>query len=219
MGVDTLTLLSVYGTVLGGNPLSLSPSFSMGGWSSAYNPENLLDNLGGLIGEPRGLNGTHNTFEVDGSSTRNDLYDGTGNSNDMNMTYFLDLYNLQKDAEVPNYSVDVYFEHNARRFNQSVSTNPYFVYAPFTGWFVRNAAYIFPARMFGNRSEEYPKGLLDKETLKSMYGVYGPEDNMTYLVGQEQIPANWYRRADDYDFVSLCLDLVELSIKTPYLLK
>lgn len=52
-----------------------------GGESSTSNPVGLLDNLGGLLGTPRGLSGTHNTFEVDGSPTRNDLYDPIGNNN------------------------------------------------------------------------------------------------------------------------------------------
>jgi len=47
--------------------------------SSSANPEQILDNAGGLLGEVRGLSGTHNTFEVDGSNTRNDRYDPIGN--------------------------------------------------------------------------------------------------------------------------------------------
>lgn len=49
MGVDLATVLAVMGTVWGGNPLSLDPSFSIGGKDTGV--ENLLSNLGGLLGE------------------------------------------------------------------------------------------------------------------------------------------------------------------------
>ena len=49
MGVDLATVLAVMGTVWGGNPLSLDPSFSIGGKDTGV--ENLLGNLGGLLGE------------------------------------------------------------------------------------------------------------------------------------------------------------------------
>lgn len=48
MGVDLATVLAVMGTVWGGNPLSLDPSFSIGGKDDRVT--NLLDNLGGLLG-------------------------------------------------------------------------------------------------------------------------------------------------------------------------
>lgn len=48
MGIDLATILGVMGTVWVGNPLSLNPSFSIGGPSPAVN--NLLDNVGGLVG-------------------------------------------------------------------------------------------------------------------------------------------------------------------------
>jgi len=78
----------------------------------------------------------------------------------MNMEYFMDLYNMQKDAEVPHYTLDVFLDHALVRFNQSIATNPNFYYGPWSGWFVRNAAYCFAARIFGNASEEYPNGFL-----------------------------------------------------------
>jgi hypothetical protein len=48
MGIDLVTLLSVMGTLGVGNPLSLTPGFSIGGVSSAVS--NILDNLLGLLG-------------------------------------------------------------------------------------------------------------------------------------------------------------------------
>ncbi|PQE29907.1 oxidase protein [Rutstroemia sp. NJR-2017a WRK4] len=219
MGIDTALVLGVYGTVLGGNPVSLTPGVSMGGPSNAPEAQNLLGNLLGLMGKPKGLTGTHNIFEVDSSITRSDLYDADGDNNNMNMDYFMDLYNMQKDAEVPHYTLDVFLDHALVRFNQSIATNPSFYYGPWSGWFVRNAAYCFAARIFGNASEEYPNGFLDKETLKSFWGVTGPEDNMTYTKGAERIPDNYYRRATDYAAADLWVDIIEnVSLKRPTLL-
>ena len=49
MGVDLATVLAVMGTVWGGNPLLLDPSFSIGGKDTGV--ESLLGNLGGILGE------------------------------------------------------------------------------------------------------------------------------------------------------------------------
>lgn len=48
MGVDLATVLAIMGTVWTGDPLSLDPSFSIGGRDTGVN--NLLDDLGGLLG-------------------------------------------------------------------------------------------------------------------------------------------------------------------------
>lgn len=48
MGVDLATILAIMGTVWTGDPLSLDPSFSIGGRDPGVN--NLLNNLGGLLG-------------------------------------------------------------------------------------------------------------------------------------------------------------------------
>ena len=48
MGIDLATILGVMGTVWTGNPLSLDPSFSIGGRDTGVN--NLLGNLDGLLG-------------------------------------------------------------------------------------------------------------------------------------------------------------------------
>lgn len=48
MGVDLATILAIMGTVWTGNPLSLDPSFSIGGVDPGV--ENLLGNLGGILG-------------------------------------------------------------------------------------------------------------------------------------------------------------------------
>ncbi|RDW62500.1 hypothetical protein BP5796_10802 [Coleophoma crateriformis] len=218
MGREISLILATYGTLLGGNVVSLNPGVSMGGKSNAAGSKNLLDNLGGLLGQPRGLSGTHNSFEVDGSNTRNDLYDPMGNNNDLNLTYFTEIYNSQKDAEVPNYSMDVMFDYAEKRFYQDIAYNPNFIYLPWSGWFVRNAAIIFSGRLFVNCSEEYPEGILGKEGFKSIYGVSGPDDNLTYTSGADRIPENYYRRADDLTLPEGFLELVaQTVVKHPVL--
>jgi len=102
-----------------------------------------------------GLTGTHGQYEEDSSATRGDLY-STGGNNDLVMSQFLQLYNLQIDAEDPNYSMDVVLEHNVVRYYDSLNTNPYFWYGPIGGTIVRNAAYCFLGRLFANYSSEYP---------------------------------------------------------------
>ncbi|KAH7333514.1 Chloroperoxidase [Rhexocercosporidium sp. MPI-PUGE-AT-0058] len=218
MGVDIATILSIYGAVFGGNIVSLNPSLSMGGYSSSANPQNLLGNVFGLLGEPRGLSGTHNIFEVDGSNTRGDLYDPIGDNNDLNMTYFTRLFDMQKDAEFPNYTLDVMMDFAVKRFFQDISYNPNFVYLPWSGWFVRNAAVIFSGRLFVNCSEEYPDGIFSKEGLKAIYGVTGPDDDMVYVRGSDRIPENYYRRPRDFTFTDGLADLIyHTIIKRPVL--
>ncbi|TVY16126.1 Aromatic peroxygenase [Lachnellula arida] len=214
MGRDISTILAVYGTLLGGNLVSTNPSVSIGGRSTveSVNPENLLDNLGGLLGKPRGLSGTHNGFEVDGSNTRNDRYDAIGNVDDTNMTYFGRLFDKQKDAENPDYTIDVMFEYAIERWYQDISYNPNFIYLPWSGWFVRNAAIIFSGELFKNHSAENPDGWLDKESFKSIYGVSGPDDNMVYTKGSDRIPENYYKRPELFLFMDGAKDLVHYTI-------
>jgi len=142
----------------------------------------------------------------------------TDKTSDMNMTYFTRMYNKQKDAEVPNYTLDVMLDYAVDRWYQDVSYNPNFVYLPWSGWFVRNAAVVFSGRLFANHSEEYPNGILGKEGLKAIYGVSGPEDNMTYTRGSDRIPENYYRRPTDYILVEGTLDMIiEVAAKHPVL--
>ncbi|KAM5341513.1 hypothetical protein ACJ41O_014544 [Fusarium nematophilum] len=209
MSPDLSAVLTTLGVVIGGNLVSVS----QGGWSKYMN-NNLLGLITSpLIGTPRGLVGTHPLFEVDGSPTRGDLYDPVGDNNNMNMSYFMDLYNLQRDAEDPNYSIEVLYEHNKNRWYQTIATNPFAWFGPASGWMVRASPYSFTARLVANRSAEYPdEGRLDKEGLKSFFSVYGPEDNMTYVIGHERIPENFYRRQyTDYGVAALALDIVTHS--------
>jgi len=161
------------------------------------------------------------------------------------MSQFLELYNLQIDAEDPNYSMEVVLQHNVNRYYHSLNTNPYFWYGPIGGTVVRNAAYCFMGRLFANYSAEYPlegrlcKNILftmsgkpfirltlltepthiAKDTLKSFFAVSGPEGAFVYNRGQERIPNNYYRRPTPYDVVEVALDITSWAKKHPFILK
>jgi hypothetical protein len=56
-----------------------------------------------------------------------------------------------------------------------------------------------------------------KETVKSFYGIYGEEGNLTYREGWERIPENWYKTPVDYGLIQLNLDVVGFILKYPQL--
>ncbi|KAH1272502.1 hypothetical protein KXX33_004743 [Aspergillus fumigatus] len=211
MGVDLATILALMGLVWTGNPLALVPSFSIGGRDPGVN--NLLNNLGGLLGEPQGLIGSHNFIEADSSNTRDDLY-VTGNNYALNMDKFLEWYNMSTDGT---FSMDLMAERAKTRFEQSIQTNPEFYYGPVTGFIARNAGYLFPARFFRNHSSENPEGVLTKEIVRNFYGIYGEEGNLTYREGWERIPENWHKTPLDYGLVQFNIDLVDWVLKHPEL--
>ncbi|KAJ5726070.1 uncharacterized protein N7483_007427 [Penicillium malachiteum] len=211
MGVDLATVLAIMGTVWTGNPLSLDPSFSIGGRDTGVN--NLLDNLGGLLGEPRGLDGSHNFIEADSSNTRDDLYI-TGNNHALNMNKFMAWYNMSTNGT---FDMDLMAKRAKIRFEESIQTNPNFYYGPVTGLIARNAGYLFAARMFRNHTHENPEGVLTKNHIRDFYGIYGEEGNLTYREGWERIPENWYRTPVDYGLIQLNLDTIDWILKYPEL--
>ena len=170
MGLDLSLLLAIMGVVWSGNPISLDPSFSIGGNSTAV--WNALDNAQGLLGTPQGIEHSHNWLEADSSPTRDDLY-LTGDAWTMNMTRFEQLYNTVPAEE--DFSFDVLAKWAADRFHEAVETNPYFYYGPFTGMLARNAGFFFIGRLFSNHSAETTEGKLSKSarsyhcTFKSAY--------------------------------------------------
>ncbi|OBT43962.1 hypothetical protein VE00_04628 [Pseudogymnoascus sp. WSF 3629] len=213
MSVELGGLLAVMGTVFVGNPLSLDPGFSIGGESTAVS--NLLGNLLGLLGKPRGLVGSHNIIESDSSNTRNDLY-VTGDNANLELNQFSEWFNMSNDA-VGDFNIDVMAERANVRFQQSKATNPNFYYGPFTGMIARNAGFIFPTRMFANYSKENLSGSFTKDIVKSFFAVEGEPGNFTYNQGWERIPENWYRIPVDYTLVQLNLDILYFVAKHPEL--
>ncbi|KAI9890494.1 MAG: hypothetical protein M1814_003978 [Vezdaea aestivalis] len=213
MGIDLATFLSTYSLVIDGNPLGIPPGWSMGG------PVPGLGGglLSGLLGQPKGLTGSHNKQETDASPTHGDLYAFNGNNYDVQLPFFTALYDLQKTAAVPNYNLDVLFQHRQNRLDHSKATNPNFFYGPFTGILISAATHTFIYRFMANKSAEHPEGILDKETLKSFFGITGPEGNLVANSGQERIPENWYRRAigDEYTIPFLSIDIIKLNLAVP----
>jgi hypothetical protein len=157
MGIDLALVLAIMGVVWTGDPVSLDPSFSIGGNSTAV--WNALDNVQGLLGTPQGIDYSHNFLEADASPTRNDLY-LTDDAWTMNMTRFQQLYHTVPSGE--SFSFDVLSKWSAARWHESVETNPYFYYGPFTGMIARNAGYFFVGRLFANHSHGTTEGLLSK---------------------------------------------------------
>ncbi|KAH7336707.1 Chloroperoxidase [Rhexocercosporidium sp. MPI-PUGE-AT-0058] len=213
MGIDLAGILALLATVFVGDIVSLNPSFSIGGETKKV--QNILGNALGLLGTPRGLEGSHNIIESDSSNTRNDLY-VTGDVSTLQMDQFMEWYNMSTDP-VGNYSMDLASERAMIRFEQTVAENPYFYYGPYTGMLARNAGFIFAGRLFANYSPEYPEGLLTKKIVKSFFGISGDEGNFTYNYGWERIPQNWYRIPADYGLVGLNLDVISFVLKYPQL--
>ena len=171
MGIDVATVLGTLGTVYVGNPLSLKPGFSIGG--APKGSDNILGNLAGLLGKPRGLDASHNVIEGDGSNTRNDLY-VTGDPSTMDLDLFQSFYDMA--SEDGTYDFDTFTERAKNRFHESIATNPQFYYGPLTGMVIRNAAYFFTSRMMSNHtkgSDEDIMGmfttLIQKRTILTMY--------------------------------------------------
>ncbi|CZR54683.1 related to oxidase [Phialocephala subalpina] len=217
MSIVLATVLGVMGVVDVGNPLSLNPSFSIGGKSDQVH--NLLDDLSGVVGTPRGLDGSHNFIEADSSNTRNDLYQ-TGDAWTMNMTLFMQAYDATDSDFI---TMDDIGQRAADRFADSIATNPLFYYGPYTGLVARNAGYAFAGRLLANHTSEHPEGLLRantskaKEVFKSFFGVFGEEGSFEYKFGWEQIPQNWYKIPVEYGLVELNLDLINWVTQHPEL--
>ncbi|KAK0653933.1 hypothetical protein DIS24_g5642 [Lasiodiplodia hormozganensis] len=129
-----------------------------------------------------------------------------------------------KQSGVPdaqsNYGLGLLTDFRVERFQQSISSNPYFFNAPFSGVVVQPAAYTFIYRFMANKSAENPEGVLTKEVLKSFFGFTGPDDDMVHNPGWERIPENWYKRAlgDEYTIPFYALDLNAAALQHPQFL-
>jgi hypothetical protein len=165
-----------------------------------------------LLGTPQGLVGSHNLIEADSSPTRDDLY-VTGNNYALNLTTFKAWYEMVPIGTSDPFTMDIMAKFAAQRFDESVATNPWFYYGPYTGVVARNAAYLFSARLLANHSTAHPDGILSQylccptrssehpilltpilahDIIKSFWAVEGNgEASFVYKQGWEQIPQNW----------------------------
>ncbi|XP_072153654.1 uncharacterized protein [Bemisia tabaci] len=169
--------------------------------------------LPGVLGTPGGISNCHNKYESDASCTRRDLY--FGDPAPLQMDLFKNLYFGAPEYE---YTMKYLNTVSARRFNDSLMTNPYYTIAPLSG-VVRIAEFFFMNRMMSNHSAARPEGWFDGVSLKSFFGVTGPDNYLTYRVGYERIPDNWYKRPTPYDFDSVVPDLAAFSAQHPEAVK
>ena len=93
----------------------------------------------------------------------------------MNMTMFMDIYDSMGDDGL---TFDQVGARIAKRFEESIATNPYFYSGPYTGMIGRNAGYAFASRLLSNHSAEHPLGLMSTyPTAISKY--FTEEDRLT----------------------------------------
>ena len=71
------------------------------------------------------------------------------------MTLFLDALNSVQGDII---TMDDIAKRAAKRFGESIRSNPFFYYGPYTGLVARNAGYIFGGRFLSNHSREFPRG-------------------------------------------------------------
>lgn len=72
------------------------------------------------------------------------------------MTKFLEVYNsIDADGAM---TMDNIAARAAKRFDESIATNPYFYYGPYSGVFARSGGYLFSGRLMSNHSKEFPRG-------------------------------------------------------------
>lgn len=213
-GVDLATVLGLISVLFVGNPLSTDPSYSIGGATPQV--ENLLDNLGGLLGTPEGLDHSHNIIESDASSTRDDLYQ-TGDAGTMNLDLFTELYeSIQGDG----LTRDELADHAIRRFNHSIANNPYFWNGPVTNIMMRPVGYVLANDILSNHTDDNPDELVSKAVLRSFYAVTEDPNNgsLSYTPGHERIPENWFPRQTPYTIPDFNAAEAALLIKKPELL-
>lgn len=212
-GVDLATVLALISVLFVGNPLSVKPSYSIGGPTPEV--ENLLDNLGGLLGTPEGLDHSHNIIESDASPTRDDLYQ-TGDAWTLSMDAFTELYeSIEGDA----LTRDEMAAHAIRRFNNSIANNPYFWNGPVTNVMMRPVGYVLANDVLSNHTDDNPDETLSKNVLRSFYGVTEkPNGSLSYTPGHERIPENWFPRQTPYTILDFNAAEAALLVKQPELL-
>ena len=199
MAQDLSTFLAVYGAVVDGDGTS---------WSIEGVPHTVSfvqpfrHGFCMLTRANQGIAGSHNNYEADSSPLKSDL-NQYGSNERLIMSQFYTLYNMQPNAATANYNLDVMRQFRQKRFQESISKNPYFSYLPFGGNLVTQAAYTFIYRFMSNKSAAYPEGVLNKAVLKSFMAITGPENNLKWTKGYERIPDNWYKRNDADQYVSL----------------
>ncbi|KAG8723127.1 hypothetical protein FRC09_004639 [Ceratobasidium sp. 395] len=208
MGVDIATTLATLGVVLTGNPET--DEFSIGGSPGG-------DIMPPFIVLPQGLSGSHNKYETDASPGRGDYYLRNGDASSLDLKNFKSLYALQPDKGPSDYNLSVLTQHRRQTLDSSIQNNPHFYHGPLTGTLLSNGAHAFIPALMSNHSGQFPDGVLSRDVLKSFFGVQGNSKNLTYWLGYERIPNNWYRRSteNDYESANLNSDITQMLAVVP----
>ncbi|KAJ6476002.1 putative oxidase [Mycena vitilis] len=211
LGFDTATLAAIL-ALFGADLPTLT--FSIGGPPKT---SFLGGILGGILGRPTGLTGTHNQFESDSSVVRGDYYQFNGDNYHVQLSYFQGLYNLQPVGNSSDYNLGIIQQHRVNRFHQSVAQNPYFFYGP-VQMLISCLAHNFVPALMSNHSAEHPNGYLDGEVLKSIFSITtSANGTLSYTPGHERLPNNWYRRPflDEYTAVHVIPDFLAMWTRFP----
>ncbi|KAM3423815.1 hypothetical protein BST61_g1214 [Cercospora zeina] len=192
--IDATTEVVGMGTILAGflSRLGATIDGDLTSWSMGGPPGGA-----GLL-RGNGLIGSHNKYETDASPVRPDLYQA-GNNWQVVLSQFEEMIAFSPGS----LTLDSLTNFRSHRFDTQIASNPYFFNGPFAGVAVQPAAYTFIFRFMANHSEADPTGFLSHETVASWFGVEGQPGSYSLVGGRtgfERIPANWYRRAQEYPY-------------------
>ena len=172
MGPDLAGFLAAVSVLLSGD--IPTQTWSIGGGFSASLP---------ALSRPYGLLGTHNEYEGDASVVRGDAYLNGGNVDVFQMRSWNNLYNRVGS----NLNLDDAAAQSNQNTQYSVTNNPYYFSAPFSG-LVAPAAYNFVVNFMSNHTAANPGGYLDADVLKSFFAVTGTPGKFVFHKYQERIP-------------------------------
>lgn len=221
--LDLALALNAYAVVFNGNILDLS--WSIGGPAASKGLGKITEFL---FGEPAGIN-AHNIYEGDASIVRQDYYAPGANHDNvqLHMPYFKDLLELGGNDATPGkdvYNSELMLQHKYNRWNESVSTNPYFFNSAFGGLVVTTAAERFVAEFAANNTADedgYNRIYLDEPNLLAFFGVEKLDDGtLKYTPGHERLLPSWKRRplAATFGLDDIVLTLLNAAAVNPHLL-
>ncbi|CAO1633105.1 unnamed protein product [Sympodiomycopsis kandeliae] len=220
---DLALALNAYAVVFNGNLLDLS--WSIGGPAASKGLGKITELL---FGKPSGIN-AHNIYEGDASIVRRDYYaPGANRDNvELHMPYFKDLLELGGNDRTPGkdiYNAELMLQHKFNRWNESVSTNPFFFNSAFGGLVVTTAAERFVAEFAANNTADengYNRIYLDEPNLLAFFSVKrNADDSLTYTPGHERLLPSWKRRplASTFGLDDIVLTLLNAASVNPHLL-
>jgi len=186
MGTDLATFLASYAAIVHGD----STAFSIGGASGLWQAATSA----GQHTRGRGLSGSHNSLECDGSPMSSDVNSKQSRSG-ARVKHIQQLFGLHQHSREANYDMPTLTDFRAMRQAHSIAENELFFNGPFTGLIMQPAMYSFIYRLLANHSADHPAGHLTQDVLKSFYGITTVKGKMKYIAGHERIPQNWYRRS------------------------